>query len=94
MALQPQSVEALESDGNVDLTLVPDVDGTLALLLVEVLCVVVDEYPLNLTKLSEESWLPDRLFLGEFSRQTNDIEKVWNDHAELLHFQEICLLMV
>ena len=51
---QAEPVEALQGYGHVKLTFVPDVDGALALLLVEVLRVVVDEDARDLAKLAKE----------------------------------------
>ena len=63
-----QTVEALESNGHVELGLVPNVHGAHALLLVEVFCLVVDEHASDISVLAKEFGLPQDVLSAKSAR--------------------------
>jgi len=79
-----EAVQALESHGNVDGGFVPDIDSTLALLLVVVFGEIVYQNSSYLSILAKEFVLAQYLLLAIFSRESDDVEQVWNDHSKLL----------
>ena len=89
--LDSESIEALEGNGDVDFTLVPDVNSALSLLLIEVFGVVIDEHSRNFAKLTKKSWLSYYVLLSELPRQSDHVQEVRNDHPKLLHLHQICL---